>query len=45
MVNDINGEKLSLGSYAVKFDRYDAIILKVLPEYCFAQIAIKKVRK
>ena len=38
MVNDINGGKLSLGSYAMQFDGYGAVVQKVLPEYRSAQI-------
>ena len=42
MVNDINGGKLSLGSYAMQFDGYGAGVQKVLPEYRSAQAAIRK---
>lgn len=45
MVNDINGGKLSLGSYAIQFDGYGAVVQKVLPEYRSAQAAIKNPRK
>ena len=40
MVNDINGGKLSLGSYAMQFDGYGAVVQKVLPEYRSAHAVI-----
>ena len=41
MVSDMNGGKLSLGSYAIQFDGYGAVVQKVLPEYRSTQAALK----
>ena len=41
MINDINGGKLPLGSYAMRFDGYGAVVPKVLAEYRSVRPAIR----